>query len=64
MTKGKPCPALTALIDMNTIDIEANKWVERDLSEVPAIAGSSANPGGEQLSSGDSEKGLNRSKTP
>ena len=42
MTKGKPCPALTALIDTNTIDIKANKWVERDLSEVPAIAGGSA----------------------
>jgi hypothetical protein len=37
---------------------------QEELSEVPAIAGSSANPGGEQLNSGTSEKGLNRSKTP
>jgi hypothetical protein len=60
MTKGKPCPALIALIDTNTIDIEANKWVERDLSKVLAIARGSAkwlDPWGEN------EKGLDRLKT-
>jgi hypothetical protein len=29
MTKGKPCPALTQLVDTNRIDIEAIGWVER-----------------------------------
>jgi hypothetical protein len=29
MTKGKPCPALTQLVDTNCIDIEAIGWVER-----------------------------------
>jgi hypothetical protein len=29
MTKGKPCPALTQLIDTNEIDLRAVGWVER-----------------------------------
>jgi hypothetical protein len=29
MTKGKPCPALTQLIDTNRIDLQAMGWVER-----------------------------------
>jgi hypothetical protein len=29
MTKGKPCPALTQLIDTNQIDLQAVGWVER-----------------------------------
>ena len=29
ITKGKPCPALTRLIDTNQIDLHAIGWVER-----------------------------------
>ena len=29
MTKGKPCSALTQLIDTNRIDLQAVGWVER-----------------------------------
>jgi hypothetical protein len=29
MTKGKPCLALTRLIDTNQIDLQAVGWVER-----------------------------------
>jgi hypothetical protein len=30
MTKAKPCQALKTLIDTNKLDLEVNKWVERD----------------------------------
>ena len=29
MTKGKPCSALKALLDMNKIDLKVTEWVER-----------------------------------
>jgi len=29
MTKGKPCPALTQLINTNTVQLKAVGWVER-----------------------------------
>ena len=29
MTKGKPCTALTQLIDMNWIELQAVEWVEQ-----------------------------------
>ena len=30
MTKAKPCQALKTLINTNKLDLEVNKWVERD----------------------------------
>jgi hypothetical protein len=38
MTKGKPCPALTQLIDSNQIDLQAVGWVER----TPTVSASEA----------------------
>jgi hypothetical protein len=41
ITKDKPCPALTQLIDSNQIDLQAVKWVER----TPTVSASEAKKG-------------------
>ncbi len=37
MTKGKPCPALTDLINTNRIDLQAVGWVERSVGAVTGV---------------------------
>lgn len=37
MTKGKPCGALTDLIDTSKINIEASQWVERTTEGHPGV---------------------------